>query len=96
MLVILRGMMNMDIKESEIVKFLLRKSPCPRSLQRDQGRFLALNGNQVLLLYLYHRAYLGDKQTQDAVLEFGVDVLLQRICSINWPSPLSAPTPCGA
>ena len=37
---------------------------------------LALNGNQVLLLHLNHLAHFGDKQTQDAVLKLGVDVLL--------------------
>ena len=38
--------------------------------------FLALNSNQVLLLYLYYQAYLGDKQAQDAVLKLGMNVLL--------------------
>ena len=38
--------------------------------------FLALNGNQILLLHLNHLAHFGDKQTQDAVLKLAVDVLL--------------------
>ena len=37
---------------------------------------LSLNRNQLFLILLYHLAYLGNKETENAVLKPGADVLL--------------------